>query len=237
MPSDTGQPGGRRTGQKMTHYILDCGRFQMEADKLINSGFKLNWQSRSMDARQKPPQKSKVKYSCPDCGQNAWGKPDTKLICGECEQPMESEDTSSSHNAAALVAVNISSGGAVIGRPSSGQELLTCSQKLQCTPTEWRSKMIPYKFTPEQLCIERGEDKIYTSEDKLTGDCSRCRYKKAVMNRTYRGPKIPGGAGKCVRAGGICPGRADWMAQKAMETDEYRSLVKSMPNSNNFKKD
>jgi hypothetical protein len=26
----------------------------------------------------------KTKFTCPECGQNAWGKPDTQLICGAC---------------------------------------------------------------------------------------------------------------------------------------------------------
>ena len=86
------------------------------------------------------------------------------------------------------------------------------------------------------MSIERGEDKSHTSGEELTGDCSHCRYKKAVSNRAYHGLKIAGGDGKCVRAGGICPARADWMAQKARETDEYRSLVKSMPDCSSLLK-
>ena len=27
---------------------------------------------------------SKMKFTCPECGQNAWAKPDALLICGEC---------------------------------------------------------------------------------------------------------------------------------------------------------
>jgi len=27
---------------------------------------------------------SKTKFTCPDCGQNAWAKPGALLICGEC---------------------------------------------------------------------------------------------------------------------------------------------------------
>lgn len=90
MPSDSGAPGGKRTGQKMTHYIIDGGRFQVEAEKLIQTGFRLNWQSKGAEAKQKP-KSSKLKYTCPECGQNAWAKPDAKLMCGECEQSMEYE--------------------------------------------------------------------------------------------------------------------------------------------------
>jgi len=90
MPSDTGKPGGKRTGQRMTHYIIEAGPFQVEVEKLIKSGFKLTWQCKSTEAKQKQP-KSKIKYSCPECGQNAWAKPDAKLMCGQCEQTMECE--------------------------------------------------------------------------------------------------------------------------------------------------
>ena len=90
MPTDTGEPGGKRTGQRMTHYIIDAGPFQVEAEKLIKSGFTLTWQCKSAEAKQKQL-KSKIKYSCPECGQNAWAKPDAKLMCGECEQTMECE--------------------------------------------------------------------------------------------------------------------------------------------------
>jgi len=27
---------------------------------------------------------SKTKFSCLECGQNAWAKPGARLICGEC---------------------------------------------------------------------------------------------------------------------------------------------------------
>lgn len=33
----------------------------------------------------KPP--SKVKYQCPECGMNVWGKPDLSIICGSCWKP------------------------------------------------------------------------------------------------------------------------------------------------------
>lgn len=34
MPSDTGAPGGRTTGQKMTHYIIEGGRFAHAFDQV-----------------------------------------------------------------------------------------------------------------------------------------------------------------------------------------------------------
>jgi hypothetical protein len=36
-------------------------------------------------------ERSKTKYSCPSCNQNAWAKPDSALVCGQCMEPMEAE--------------------------------------------------------------------------------------------------------------------------------------------------
>jgi hypothetical protein len=32
-----------------------------------------------------------MKYTCPACQTNAWAKPQTNLICGDCNEPMEPE--------------------------------------------------------------------------------------------------------------------------------------------------
>lgn len=34
---------------------------------------------------------NRVKFTCPICTANAWGKPNLKLICGECHVPLEGE--------------------------------------------------------------------------------------------------------------------------------------------------
>jgi hypothetical protein len=34
---------------------------------------------------------SKTEFSCLTCGSNAWAKPNTNLICGDCMEPMEGE--------------------------------------------------------------------------------------------------------------------------------------------------
>jgi predicted SprT family Zn-dependent metalloprotease len=84
-PSDTGQPGGKETGQKMTHYIIAGGPYAQGAARLKESGFELRWQSRTGDDKErKAKAASKTKYTCPSCGQNAWAKPGATLICGEC---------------------------------------------------------------------------------------------------------------------------------------------------------
>lgn len=43
MPSNTGAPGGKKTGQQMTHYIIRGGRFQSAVYELLKSGFSISW--------------------------------------------------------------------------------------------------------------------------------------------------------------------------------------------------
>lgn len=42
MPSDTGEPGGRKVGQSMTHYIIAGGLFDMACDELLTGHFRLS---------------------------------------------------------------------------------------------------------------------------------------------------------------------------------------------------
>lgn len=97
MPSDTGTAGGKQTGQCMTHYILPDGPFDQTAEALLTTGFCLHWQSGPLGLQHEPPSvlgpqrrslRSKTKYRCPACGQNAWAKPTASLLCGVCRCPM-----------------------------------------------------------------------------------------------------------------------------------------------------
>jgi predicted SprT family Zn-dependent metalloprotease len=90
MPSDTGAPDGRKTGQHVTHYIVPQGPFDQAAKALLQTGFILNWQSVAPDAKQTRA-RDKTKFQCPSCKQNAWAKPTAALICGECEIAMEAQ--------------------------------------------------------------------------------------------------------------------------------------------------
>lgn len=90
MPSNTGAPGGKQTGQSVSHYIIAGGRFDQAAEALLATGFQLNWQSLAPE-RQESKARSKTKFTCPSCGQNAWAKPDAALVCGDCGEPLEGE--------------------------------------------------------------------------------------------------------------------------------------------------
>ncbi len=113
VPSHTGKEGGKMTGQRMTHYIQEGGRFQKafqrmpkkyilpftsldgEIMKKLVEGEDENGSNSKGDERQKrlrklrPPSRNKTKYSCPICKVNVWGKPNLKLICGECDETFE----------------------------------------------------------------------------------------------------------------------------------------------------
>ena len=94
-PSNTGKPGGSKTGDKVTHYIVDNGLFDKVQTALLAGGFTISWLDRQTGnrSRGKPAiKKNKRKYTCPDCGVNAWGKPDISLICGACNAPLMEEE-------------------------------------------------------------------------------------------------------------------------------------------------
>lgn len=46
MPSNTGKPGGARTGEQMTHYIIPDGRFAFFTKALLSSRFAISWVDR-----------------------------------------------------------------------------------------------------------------------------------------------------------------------------------------------
>jgi hypothetical protein len=87
MPSSTGEPGGRKVGQHMTHYIVEGGSFQrafaeMPAEHL------LPWMGVPEPERDGggAVKRNKSKYTCPKCLANVWGKPDMVVICGPCDE-------------------------------------------------------------------------------------------------------------------------------------------------------
>lgn len=96
IPSDTGAPGGKQTGQKVSHYIAGGGPFDRAMAKLKAQGFSdfyvELWDDEAAKKARKAKAASKTKYTCPECEANAWAKPSTRLICGECEVVMTAPD-------------------------------------------------------------------------------------------------------------------------------------------------
>src|SRR6266511_3153034 len=69
---------------KVSHYVIEGGLFSVSFARLKGAGFTLRWQSRADDRERQKKAASKTKYTCPNCGQNAWAKPYAVLICGVC---------------------------------------------------------------------------------------------------------------------------------------------------------
>jgi hypothetical protein len=92
IPSDTGQPGGKETGQKMTHYIEPGGKFAGHCEVLLSEGFIVPYVELWDEVKAtKSKAKNKTKFVCGSCSAAAWGKPELKIICAECEEVMRAE--------------------------------------------------------------------------------------------------------------------------------------------------
>jgi hypothetical protein len=91
-PSSTGAPGGKETGQKVSHYIIDKGLFAQACRELLERGFSLDYVERLGDVKEaKKKDTSKTKFTCPQCEANAWAKLGIHLVCGDCETRMVCE--------------------------------------------------------------------------------------------------------------------------------------------------
>jgi predicted SprT family Zn-dependent metalloprotease len=95
LPTDTGELGGKETGQKVTHVIEENGRFACAVAKLLAEHPAILYSDRSANnatpthvKRAADKVASKTKYSCPRCRLNAWAKPKVLLICGGCQKLM-----------------------------------------------------------------------------------------------------------------------------------------------------
>lgn len=83
VPSNTGEEGGRKTGkQSMTHYINPSGNYCGKVALFLKDGKVIGYQDRPTITIKRSRSKNKVKYSCPTCGLNAWGKEEIQIICG-----------------------------------------------------------------------------------------------------------------------------------------------------------
>ncbi len=83
QPSTTGEPGGALTGRRVSHWIIPGDVFERTVGDLMETGFRLVWQSPEKPPVQRTSQ-AKHKFTCPTCGQNAWGKQDLHVLCGDC---------------------------------------------------------------------------------------------------------------------------------------------------------
>ena len=109
--SATGKPGGAETGQSMLDYVIVGGPLDLLYKELKASGWAISYVNDNLfrtiqsPAQASPvtpstssapittpapkPRKNKVKYSCPSCGINVWGKPLLRIGCLACNVPFQ----------------------------------------------------------------------------------------------------------------------------------------------------
>lgn len=91
MPSSTGEPGGRKTGQRMGDYVIADGpldRFIRRCPKRLRLPFMgLPSERRSSEARA-----GYVKYTCNSCDVVARAKAGVNIWCGDCDAQLEGEE-------------------------------------------------------------------------------------------------------------------------------------------------
>lgn len=87
MPTDNGQEDGKRTGPKVTHYILKDGPFAKALAKMPDH-IRLPWIGAGDLTKKNKPNRNKVTYQCP-CENKVWGKPDLQIRCEDCGEMFE----------------------------------------------------------------------------------------------------------------------------------------------------
>jgi hypothetical protein len=92
IPTATGKIGGHETGQKVSHVIDPVGAYARAVETFLREHPAILYHDRLAGDEKTRRKKaaSKTKYTCPDCGLNAWAKPAAALICGTCEEEMDS---------------------------------------------------------------------------------------------------------------------------------------------------
>ena len=87
-PSHTGEPGGRQTGDRVSHYVREGGPFDVACDQLLATGTVAPYVERT-DARttieRQRKRASKSAYRCENCGMTLRGKPGLRIRCDDCD--------------------------------------------------------------------------------------------------------------------------------------------------------
>ena len=79
--SSTGEPGGKKTGQKMLHYFSPGGLAIKASDDRVKNLIKY-WPL-DLDSIFNS-RKNKADYLCSNCNLKLYGQPNHKVICGDC---------------------------------------------------------------------------------------------------------------------------------------------------------
>lgn len=78
----------KQVGTRVSHIIKEGGLFEASCATLLATGLTIDWyakpKSPAAQGRARAQKASKTKFTCPECKQNAWAKPDASLGCWEC---------------------------------------------------------------------------------------------------------------------------------------------------------
>lgn len=84
----------KETGASCSDRPIPGGVFETCFEEMPTE-FQLPFMHIAVPSKHKAAKKaSKTKYTCPECETNAWAKPETKLVCGECMVKMLAEGES-----------------------------------------------------------------------------------------------------------------------------------------------
>jgi hypothetical protein len=92
MASSTGRPGGAETGDSVSHYILEDGKFIAACHEFMKA-YRLVWEPATEGlqspiagdgATERTKVQTRTKFTCPNCGLNVWAKPGALIDCHRC---------------------------------------------------------------------------------------------------------------------------------------------------------
>src|SRR5574340_1326260 len=88
IPSNTEAEGGKKTGHSMSHYIVKGGKFQTIIAVFLKNNPAMLYEDRPEASIKRKAAKNKIKYTCPGCGINAWGKHGLNVMCSEDKETL-----------------------------------------------------------------------------------------------------------------------------------------------------
>lgn len=86
-PSNTGAEGGKETGKNCSHYIIEGGEYDHFYNEMPTE-FLYPFVC-AAEFNIKKASKNKVKYTCPSCNTNIWGKDGLRVECENCDEHFE----------------------------------------------------------------------------------------------------------------------------------------------------
>ena len=83
-PSNTGEPGGKKTGRNIHHIIEKNGQFEIKAKQFIAKHNNIFLFQGIANLKEKSvANRNKIKYTC-SCGIKLYSQPDLEAICKKC---------------------------------------------------------------------------------------------------------------------------------------------------------